>query len=63
MLPTSRENPNLLWAFAGAGAGLLAWLAVVHATAVRRGRTLVVEVALRKQHYVQACAQSIIWLS
>jgi len=62
MLPASRENPNLLWAFAGAGAGLLVWNAVVHATAVRRGRTLAVEVALRRQHYVQACAQSSIFL-
>jgi Flp pilus assembly protein TadD len=56
LLPAIRRNPILLWSFCGAGAMLLAWNAVTLAAAWRRGRTLVVEVVLRKQHYLQACA-------
>ncbi len=62
MLPSSRNDPNLLWAFGGAGAGLLVWGAGLLATAARQGRTLVVEVSLRKQHIVQACAQASIFI-
>ena len=56
-LPSSRQSPSLLWAFAGAGAALLAWNAALFFTVVQRARTLAVTVAIRKQHYVQACAQ------
>ena len=56
LLPSIRRNPNLVWSFWGAGAVLLAWNAVTLTTARRRGRRLAVEVVLRKQHYLQACA-------
>ena len=56
-LPSARQNPTLLWSFWGTGIGLIAWNATLLATALRRGRTLTLEVVLRKQHYVQACAQ------
>ena len=60
LLPSVQQNPALRWSFWGAGAVLLAWNAALLATA--RGRTLVLDVVLRKQHYVQACAQSAIFL-
>jgi hypothetical protein len=47
----------LTWTFAGAAAALLAWNAALLASALRRGRTLSVEIVLRKQHYLQACIQ------
>jgi len=57
-LPAVHEHPRLLWSFWGAGAALLAWTVVLFVTARRHGRTLAVKVELRKQHYLQACAQS-----
>jgi len=56
------HNPRLLWSFLGAGASLLSWSAVLLALALRRGRTLAVDVDLRKQHYLQACAQGAVLL-
>ena len=55
-LPSVRGNLHLFWSFWGAGAAMLAWTALTFATARSRGRKLVVEVVLRKQHYIQACA-------
>jgi hypothetical protein len=52
-----RHNTALTWTFAGAAATLLAWNAVLLASAPRRARTLSVELVLRKQHYLQACIQ------
>src|SRR5437762_6952314 len=56
LLPTVRRSPHLLWSFWGAGATLLAWNAGMLAAARGRGRALAVDVVLRKQHYLQACA-------
>jgi tetratricopeptide (TPR) repeat protein len=55
-LPSVRQQPVLRWSFWGASAALLVWNALLLALVRRRGRTLTVEVVLRKQHYVQACA-------
>jgi tetratricopeptide (TPR) repeat protein len=55
-LPSVRHQPVLLGSFWGAAAVLLAWNAVMLALVRRRGRRLTIEVVLRKQHYVQACA-------
>jgi tetratricopeptide (TPR) repeat protein len=55
-LPTVWHHPVLRWSFWGAAAALLAWNAALFAAARRRGRTLTIEVSLRKQHYIQACA-------
>ncbi|HEY4360512.1 MAG TPA: hypothetical protein VGN17_06070 [Bryobacteraceae bacterium] len=49
-----RENPRLLWTFLGASALFCVWTAAL----IPRARSLTLEVALKKQHYVQACAQS-----
>src|ERR1700704_298236 len=55
-LPDIRRQPILVWSFWGAAATLLVWTAVLLALVRRGGRTLTVEVAPRKQHYIQACA-------
>ncbi len=60
LLPSIRQNARVLWAFFGAAAVLLAWNAVLFASAGRRAFT--VETAPRKQHYVQACAQGAVLL-
>ena len=56
LLPQVRHQPRLMWSFAAASAALLLWIAALYATRLRH-RTLALEVVLRKQHYVQACAQ------
>lgn len=60
--PSVRLNPRLSWAFWGTGAVLLAWSAVLLSAARHRSRTFAVEIVLRKQHYLQACAQGSILL-
>src|SRR5581483_9890497 len=52
-----RQNPKLLYAFLGTVAFLGAWSAVLLLRARHTGRKLKLEVVLRKQHYLQACAQ------
>jgi hypothetical protein len=52
----------VLAAFLGAAVMLCAWNAVLLVSARRRGRTLTLEVVLRKQHYLQACAQGSVLL-
>jgi hypothetical protein len=61
LLPIVHDNPRTLWAFLGAAAGLFAWNAFLAAT-LRRGRKISLEIVLRKQHYVQACAQGSVLL-
>ena len=57
-----RQNPKVLAAFLGAAAALCAWSAVLLVGARRRGRALTLEVVLKKQHYLQACAQGSVLL-
>jgi len=52
-----RQNPKVVWAFLGASAMLCAWSAVLFVWIRRSGRTLALEVVLKKQHYLQACVQ------
>src|SRR5437870_1215042 len=61
-LPAIRQNAPLFRSFLGAGAALLAWNIFLLALAQRRRRTFTVEVVLRKQHYLQACAQGSVLL-
>ena len=56
-LDSVRQNTALTWTFAAVAAVLFAWNAALRASAVRRGRTLSVEIVLRKQHYLQAGIQ------
>ncbi len=53
-----RHNGRLLWSLFGAAVFLVAWTAALVAVASRSGRTFRLHVALRKQHYVQACAHA-----
>jgi hypothetical protein len=62
VLDSVRQNPILLWSVLGAGLALFVWNAVLCAVALRQGRTLTLQVVLRKQHYVQACAQGSVLL-
>ncbi len=57
-----RTNPSLLRAFLGAAAVLILWNAALLVSALRRGRTPTLEIVLRKQHYLQACAQGSVLL-
>jgi hypothetical protein len=61
-LDSVRQNTALTWTFAGVAAVLLTWNAAVLGAAVRRGRTLSVEIVLRKQHYLQACIQASLFI-
>ena len=61
-LPSVQRNATLIWSFRGADALLLGWCAVLFAAARRAGRTIVLDVVLRKQHYMQACAQACVYL-
>jgi hypothetical protein len=56
-LPSVHGNPRTFSAFLGASAVLCAWNAVLFVWSRRGGRTLTLEVVLKKQHYLQACVQ------
>ena len=62
LMPGVRHTPALVGACGGAAALLLAWNAALLTSALRRGRTFTIEVVLRKQHYIQACAQGSVLL-
>ena len=62
LLESVGQNPRLWWSFVGAGITLLTWIAVLFGSALRTGGTLTLEIVLRKQHYVQACAQGSVLL-
>ena len=61
-LPSVRANGRLAGAFMGSAACLVAWYVGLMANAIRHGRTLTVKADLRKQHYLQACAQGTVLL-
>ena len=56
------RQPRLFAAIVGAGGLLLTWTVVLHALAGRRRRTFALDVVLRKQHWVQACAQLSVYI-
>jgi len=57
-LDVVRPNSSFQWSFFGTGALLLVWSMALFGLSERKNRTLTLEVALRKQHYVQASAQA-----
>jgi hypothetical protein len=61
-LDSVRQDPHLFWSFLGAAAPLLAWSILIFIWAQRQGRTLSLEIAVRKQHAIQACAQGAVFL-
>ena len=52
----------MFWTFLGSGVGLLVWAVVLYASARRTGRRLVLDVVVRKQHWMQAIAQGSVLL-
>jgi TPR repeat protein len=52
----------LLWSFLATAAVLLAWTGVLVVSALRKNRALRLDIVLRPQHYVQACAHTAIFL-
>lgn len=62
LLPAARQNPRLLWSFLGSAAVLAVWAGILFAAARSKGRTFALEIVLRKQHYLQACAQGSVML-
>jgi hypothetical protein len=61
-LPQIRERPKARAAFLGFALALAAWNAALFMLEQRRKRILTLEVVLKKQHYVQACAQGSVLL-
>src|SRR5262245_13425085 len=62
LLQSIRDQPRLFWSFEGAALVLLAWTIALFASAVARQRSFLAEISLRKQHYLQACAQGSVLL-
>jgi hypothetical protein len=62
LYPTVRETPRLLWSLLGTGAVLVAWSLALLASARATHRSFTLDISLRKQHYVQACAHTSIFL-
>src|SRR5262245_63826087 len=58
--PAVQKNPRLFWSFIAAVGVLLAWNATLFLW--KRQRALTIDVVLRKQHYLQACAQGSVLL-
>ena len=58
----SARQQALFWTFLGSGVGLLVWAAVLYGSARRNRRALLLEVVIRKQHWIQACAQGSVLL-
>ena len=56
------DNPALFRSFLGAALVLGAWNVVLFAASQRGGRRRTLEITLRPQHYVQACAQASVLL-
>src|ERR1700722_14403925 len=56
-VPSVAESPSLSWSLLGAAGALFAWAAILLVHTASRGRTLEIQVVLRKQHWIQACSQ------
>jgi len=61
-LPSIRQNPALFGSVLSAAAVLLAGLGVLVLRVRAAGRTLGISIDIRKQHYLQACAQGSVLL-
>jgi hypothetical protein len=62
LAPVSRNHAAVFWTFLVSGLGILAWAAVLFGSAQRSGRPLAIDVDVRKQHWIQACAQGSVLL-
>src|SRR4029453_17954828 len=57
-----RQAPVLLWTFIATACALGGWTAVLYWRTRAQHRLLALEVALRKQHYMQACIQGTLFV-
>lgn len=55
-------HPALLRAFVGAAGALLIWVVLLYLAARQAHRTLQLAIVIRKQHWLQACAQTTVLL-
>jgi hypothetical protein len=62
LLPSVQAQVRLARSLWGAAAALLVWNAVLFALSLVRRRTVTLEIVIRKQHYLQACAQGSVLL-
>src|SRR5215831_8281512 len=62
MLSPVRQNPHLLWSFVAASVAFAIWTVALIERARRAHRQLTLDIVLRKQHYLQACAQGSVLL-
>jgi hypothetical protein len=62
MVNPVRQNPRLLWSFVATSLILAIWSVAVIERARRTHRQLTLDIVLRKQHYLQACAQGSVLL-
>jgi hypothetical protein len=62
LYPPVRQNPRLFWSVVVTSTILLAWNGVALVSAPRNHRVSHLEIVLRPQHYVQACAHTAIFL-
>lgn len=62
LTPPVRDNPRLVWAFAGVSGAVLVWSLILWAVAGRRGRVFRVQYLPVKAHFVQAGVQTCILL-
>lgn len=58
----TRQNPALVRTLLATGGALLLWSAGLYVSARRTKRTLALEIAPRRQHWLQACAQGTVLL-
>ena len=62
LLTSIASHPPLAWSFRGAAGVLLVWAAALLPVVKRRRESLRIDIELRKQHYLQACAQGAVFL-
>ena len=62
LMPAVGQHPRLVWSCLGAAAAIWAWAAFLIIAFRASRRMVVLEVGLRKQHYIQACAHATIFL-
>lgn len=61
-LPSIAQDSTLVRIFLGAAGSLAVWAAVLYVTARRSGRSLEIQMVLRKPHYVRMTAQGSVFL-
>jgi hypothetical protein len=62
LLDSVARNYTLRWSILAAAGALAVWSAALFVSRRRSGRSLRLEIAIRRQHYLQACAQGLVLL-